>query len=218
MEEMNTRPWQQGQWGKGLAVDGQVHTWHTGTRSLNGGSPHHRQVAVGQLGMDDKTFFDGIKDRSVRLLQIDPDGRATDCFGGDKLPDWVHQQLGTQEPDPHDWKFGNAEDPYYNPEFDIPEWDEKYEQEAIHRMQNPPNNPTIQYLVRQGIPKGKEGKGLQFEDGTEARWIPDEFGSPHHDDVAKALGKHRMDRQYMHVDATGRMYDLFNDPQNDWKF
>lgn len=422
---MKIRTWEPGQWGKGLVIGDQIHTWHTGTQSLNRGSPHHLRVAVDHLGMTNEIFFDALRDKSVRLLQIDPKGRASDCLNGSKLPDWVHEQMGTTEgadpwkfgaapniispypdatpeevaADPfkcrrafiHDpqygdtyigepgryhyairqehgfegghegaivkgypaddelggmpdeahwmgtapenhreildhvaqlhgvppthfgedegwkfaarkptpfiydqvrnkvlygdqggfhgeiirghyratgerlrgyhglveptsgriefhgtpptnqpevekvvadkfgisepnrsepWKFANhPDDPYYDPEFDQdPMEDDKFDHEVQKRIQSPPSPDRIHHILKQGVPQGEAGKALQFSDGQTVKWMPDEYGSPHHDDVARALNKHRdTDRKYLHVDEDGRTYDLFDDPKG-WTF
>lgn len=121
-----------------------------------------------------------------------------------------------------EWNFSKVanDDPFYDPEFaEDPDWENKLDSEMKNRMANPPADEEIRKMIQQGVPKGFEGKGLQFADGSEARWVPDEFGSPHHDDVAKAMGKHREERQYMHVDPTGRMYNMFAEPATgEWAF
>ena len=93
--------WQPGSWGKGLFIDHsdwpqpQVITWNTGTKSLNGGTPHHVNVSD-HVGLDNDLFFEGLRSGSVRLLQIDDTGQTWDCFNGRELP-------------PHLWEYAKAQ-------------------------------------------------------------------------------------------------------------
>ncbi len=80
-------PRQPNTWGKAIHMpDGRVIDWTTGTRSLNGGSPHHIQVWRG-MGLRDDDFFNGLDDGSVRLVQVDNKNQAWDCFNGRALPE-----------------------------------------------------------------------------------------------------------------------------------
>lgn len=95
--------WTQGTWGKGLYIPGhdpEVVSWNTGTRSLNGGSPHHAQVGRDYLGMTDADFHDRLRARELHLIQINPQGEAWECCFGHSLPDDYYAKSGFERPKP----------------------------------------------------------------------------------------------------------------------
>lgn len=98
-----------GTWGKGLFIDHpelgqQLSTWTTGTKSLNGGTPHHNQVAEGHHGIAWGDMIDMMRAKQCYLLQIEPDGKTYECAMGHTLPpsfEALGAQQGLYQPAPY---------------------------------------------------------------------------------------------------------------------
>lgn len=97
-----TTGWTPGQWGKGLYIPGnnpEVISWNTGTRSLNGGTPHHAEVGR-HIGMNDGDFHERLGNRDLWLVQLNPQGVAYECCFGERLPDEYYEKSGFTRPAP----------------------------------------------------------------------------------------------------------------------
>jgi hypothetical protein len=97
------------------------------------------------------------------------------------------------------------------------DWEEDFDRQMKDRMANPPGDDAIFDLLDQGVPLGQAGKMLKFDDGFTAAWVPDEYGSPHHDDVVRALGREGEAAKYLYVEEDGSTHDLSEVP-DEWKF
>lgn len=106
-----------------------------------------------------------------------------------------------------DWHFGSLDD-----------WGDDYDRGFRERALNPSSDEAIRELLSPVPERETPQKGIQLDDGARYFWTPDEYGFPHHDNVAQALGVTE-GMKYLDVDENGKITDA-HDYQNPdfWKF
>jgi hypothetical protein len=79
------------------------------------------------------------------------------------------------------------------------------------RMKNPPSPEEIQTLVNEGWTPGRDGKAIErLSDGYRWEWNVDQFGSPHHYDVERAIPAAR--GKEIIINRDGKEWSLEDDP------
>lgn len=106
-----------------------------------------------------------------------------------------------------DWHFGAA----------LEDWGDDYDQGFRERALNPHSDESIRELLSPVPKRGTAQKGIQLPEGPRYFWTPDEYGFPHHDNVAGALGVTE-GMKYLETDEQGNVSDA-HDYQNPdfWK-
>lgn len=112
-----------------------------------------------------------------------------------------------------DWKFlGKIAD--VDDDDDEDDWEKQLDAAWQASVDNPLSREDILSALSNTPILGEHCKSVKFDDESQVFWAPDKFGFPHHDDVAKAVGK-AVD-EYLEVTPEGEIYDPLADP--DWDF
>ena len=96
-------------------------------------------------------------------------------------------------------------------------WENDLHKGFLDRVNNPASDEAIIKLLSPKPKLGVYQKGLELPDATRFFWTPDEFGFPHHDEVARAL-KATEGLTFLEVDEDGKVRDAHDYENMDWSF
>lgn len=232
---LELNPWEPGFLGKGFeGPDGKIMHWRidetpSGDQFMMNG-PHHEEVLRDQYG-----DLDGpdVQERYInsRPFWIDKNGELeVQPFAAEKARSWgdydpaeearriTELVPGTRPVNHNMWSFGAWVDPNYDP-LDEPEdvWEDRMERGLMDGLQNPPDHGTIRGLVQNGWTQGEYGKGIRLPNGQQFHWNTTQYGAPHHDDVARALGLREMTGEHtFDIQPSGEWVSTYN--PGEWNF
>ncbi len=163
--------WKRGNDGKGIIVDGDIHTWNTNWN----GAPHHFQYLADLMGdpedYQEKKYNEGIDkwyDKSMGLqpFHIQDNGQIYPGGGSDEVDESIYELPGIEDNPAVGWKFGKRQ---------IGEWVDPLTDDT---------EPIYSWEL------GLDGKGAIDPSGKVHLWSVDYAGEPHHDDYFKGLDYH----------------------------
>jgi hypothetical protein len=217
LEEL--KPWQPGEYGKFIGTGDQIHTWTNQANPYHGGDttfdgwPAHQAVADA-LGLG--PMYTENWDSNYAAGHISPDGALSVL---DDLYNTVDKMV-QQDPrlyQEEGWTFSKVASCRFG-SFDLDEFDPLSDDDY---MGEDFDDQAIKDLLRQGVRRGREGKGLKLPDGDLVYWEGDVHGAPHHMEVLHALGVRGRNLRQVEFLMVSRESEIKNEADFDnqgWEF